>query len=74
MDPDRLNAMVEVINEQEFAYNSVVVVRNGYIVFEKYINGYNQNSAHHLRSSTKSVSTLLGQWLPPWWLSPYSKI
>ncbi|TRO55695.1 hypothetical protein E2P64_06710 [Candidatus Bathyarchaeota archaeon] len=50
---------VEVINEQEFTYHSVVVVRNGYTVFEEYLNGYSQNSAHHLQSSTKSVSSLL---------------
>ena len=59
MDKDRLEAMVEMIEEQDLAYHSVVVVRNGYIVFEEYLNGWSQDSPHHLQSSTKSVSSLL---------------
>ena len=59
MDTARLEAMIEMIEEQGFAYHSVVVVRNGYIVFEEYLNGWSQDSPHHLQSSTKSVTSLL---------------
>jgi len=59
MDPDRLEAMIEMIKEQDFAYHSVVVVRNGYLVFEQYLNGWKADSSHHIQSCTKSVSSIL---------------
>jgi CubicO group peptidase (beta-lactamase class C family) len=59
MDPARLQQMMDLIDEQGFAYHSVLVVRHGRIVFEEYRNGYNQDTKHHLQSVTKSFSSML---------------
>jgi len=59
MDGEKLQQMMDLIDEQGFAYDSVVVVRNGHIVFEQYRNGYSQNRRHHLQSATKSFSSML---------------
>ncbi len=54
--------MSAYIEKEGFAIDSVLVVRNGYIVFEQYFNPeHNQNSLHSIFSCTKSVlSTLIG--------------
>jgi CubicO group peptidase (beta-lactamase class C family) len=59
MDPAQLQQMMHLIDEQGFAYDSVLVVRHGHVVFEEYRNGYNQNTRHHLQSVTKSFSSML---------------
>jgi CubicO group peptidase (beta-lactamase class C family) len=59
MDSARLQQMMEVIDQQGFAYDSVLVVRHGTLVFEEYRNDYDQDSEHHLQSATKSVSSML---------------
>jgi len=41
--------------------DGLLVIRNGYLVAEKYYNGYNRNSAHQIWSDTKSfMSALVG--------------
>jgi len=62
MNSTKLNQMIEFIEEQSFVIDSVVVVRNGYIVLEEYpILDYNQDTRHILYSATKSVtSSLIG--------------
>ncbi len=59
MDPARLRQMMDLIDEQGFAYDSVLVVRHGRIVFEEYRNDYDQYAVHHLQSATKSFSSML---------------
>ncbi|MEA3441844.1 MAG: serine hydrolase, partial [Chloroflexota bacterium] len=59
MDSEVLNQMVALIDQQDYAYDSLLVVRNGRIVFEQYFNRYDQNVAHHLQSATKSFSSML---------------
>lgn len=61
MDAHKLEQMMAFIDAHEIAIDSVIVVRHGYIVWEEYRNGYNQQRAHHLQSVTKSfTSTLIG--------------
>jgi CubicO group peptidase (beta-lactamase class C family) len=61
MDSAILNQMMERIDERDAPIDSVIVVRNGYIVFEQYRNDYDQDSSHHIQSVTKSfTSTLVG--------------
>ncbi len=61
MDPALLQQMMDLIDEQGFAYDAVLVVRHGHIVFEEYRNGYDAGRKHHLQSTTKSFSsTLIG--------------
>jgi CubicO group peptidase (beta-lactamase class C family) len=59
MDPARLQQMVDLIDEQGWAYDSVLVVRRGAIVLEEYRNGYDRDTRHHLQSATKSFSSML---------------
>jgi CubicO group peptidase (beta-lactamase class C family) len=59
MNPALLQQMMDLIDEQDFAYDSVLVVRHGHIVFEEYRNGYIPNTRHHLQSTTKSFSSML---------------
>ncbi len=39
--------------------NGIVVVRNGYLVSERYFNGDSADSLHDIRSATKSLTSLL---------------
>jgi len=39
--------------------NGIVVIRNGYLVFEKYYNGYGPDDEHHVASVTKSITSAL---------------
>ncbi|MFX0212248.1 MAG: serine hydrolase domain-containing protein [Candidatus Hodarchaeota archaeon] len=38
---------------------SILLIRNGTLIAEKYFNGVNQNDAHHIHSITKSFTTTL---------------
>ena len=57
----RLSELHSAIAEKYSNIGGIVVVRNGYIGFEKYYNGYGENSRRHITSVTKSVvSALVG--------------
>ncbi len=62
MNSTLLNAMLEDIEAQNYAIDSVLIIKNGYLVLEEYPNPeYNQNKTHVLYSVTKSViSALVG--------------
>ncbi|MHA2296864.1 MAG: serine hydrolase domain-containing protein [Candidatus Hodarchaeales archaeon] len=59
MDPDKLNQMIEYIDEQDFPIDSVIVINNGYIVLEDYPQDDNENDTHELHSVTKSFTSAL---------------
>jgi CubicO group peptidase (beta-lactamase class C family) len=57
MDSLVLDQLDTKLNAYELCYNSFIVVRHGYIVFETYPNPvYNQDRLHFLASVTKSVT------------------
>jgi len=61
MDSALLVQMFESIDQHNLEIDSVLVVRNGYIVAEKYYSPYSENTRHVLYSCTKSfVSALVG--------------
>lgn len=62
MSKSRLDDMSAHIKDQGFAIDSILIVRNGYIVFEQYLNPvYDQDSLHRIFSCTKSIlSALIG--------------
>lgn len=61
LDPAILGQMLISIADQQLNIDSLLVVRNGYIVLEKYYPLYEQDTLHELYSVTKSiVSTLVG--------------
>ncbi len=60
MDSMKLDEMVEFIEKNEWQYDSIVIVRNGYIVFETYPGTrYDVNERHILYSVTKSITSVL---------------
>jgi parallel beta-helix repeat protein len=61
MNSTKLEEMMEYIRNESFMLDSVVVVRNGYVVLEEYPNPrlYNQNTTHLLYSATKSFTSML---------------
>jgi CubicO group peptidase (beta-lactamase class C family) len=61
MDAGRLNQMFENIDQRRLRIDSVLVVRNGYIVAEKYYAPDTIDTQHVLYSCTKSfISALIG--------------
>jgi CubicO group peptidase (beta-lactamase class C family) len=61
MDSEMLASMLEVIHEQDYDIDSVVVVRNGYMVADATIFPFEPGSRHIIYSCTKSVvSALVG--------------
>lgn len=61
MDTEKLSELEAVIKSDYSNINGVVVVRNGYIAYEKYYNGYGTDDTHHVASVTKSIiSGLIG--------------
>src|SRR5918997_4645215 len=55
LDPKILSEMDHDVKEPFPAVKGVLVVRNGYVVFENYYQGYDRSDYHHVFSVTKSV-------------------
>ncbi|MEH6944528.1 serine hydrolase domain-containing protein [Bacillus sp. JJ722] len=61
MDSDKLTELDPMIKSEYSNINGIVVVRNGYIAYERYFNGYGADDMHHVASVTKSIiSALIG--------------
>lgn len=61
MDADKLVKIEPMLRSQYGNINGIVIVRKGYIVFEKYYNGYAPADTHNVASVTKSfLSALIG--------------
>lgn len=61
MDAGKLSKLDTVIKSQYGNINGIVVVRNGYMAYENYYNGFGPDDAHHVASVTKSIiSALIG--------------
>jgi len=61
MDSTVLGSMLETIQTQDYAIDSVTVIRNGYQVLDASIHPYSTSDAHIIHSCTKSiVSALVG--------------
>ena len=58
MDSEKLNQLNDYVKEKVPATSSVLVVRNGYIVFEEYFKG-EQDDLRDMFSATKSVTSAL---------------
>lgn len=61
IDPQQIAVMAEEIRNGDFdEIHSLVIIRNGYLVFEEYFeNGHNIDYLHRLASVTKSVISLI---------------
>jgi len=61
VDSTLLVNMLNTIGEKDFAIDSVLVIRNGYIVLDAYGFPFNANDSRHIQSCSKSVlSALVG--------------
>jgi CubicO group peptidase (beta-lactamase class C family) len=61
LDPKILSEIDYDVKETFPAVKGVLVVRNGYVVFENYYQGYDRSDYHHVFSVTKSaISALVG--------------
>ena len=58
-DPNKLAGLEHSIKAQYRHINGIVVVRQGYVVYERYFNGYGQRDAHNVASVTKSITSAL---------------
>jgi CubicO group peptidase (beta-lactamase class C family) len=59
LDPKALSEIDYYVKETFPAVKGVLVVRNGYVVFENYYQGYDRSDYHHVFSVTKSVTSAL---------------
>ena len=60
IDPVKITAMMKkLINGDIPNIDSVLIVKNGRLVLEEYLNGYAMNAKHHLMSVSKSVTSIL---------------
>ncbi|WP_188068460.1 serine hydrolase domain-containing protein [Brevibacillus brevis] len=61
IDAEKLAELDLIIKASYSNINGIVVVRNGYLVYESYYHGYGPKDRHHLASVTKSIlSALIG--------------
>ena len=61
MDSEILQDMMNTLDRSNFCVDSVIVIRNGHIVFEDSLSGFGVTGVHPMYSVTKSVvSTLVG--------------
>lgn len=61
VDAEQLERMLSVIDERRLNVHSVLVIRDGYIIAERYYAPFDQDTRHQLFSVTKSfISALVG--------------
>ncbi|MBK4205623.1 class C beta-lactamase-related serine hydrolase [Bacillus subtilis] len=61
MDAKKLSELDPKIKSRYSNINGIVVVKNGYIAYERYYHGYGPTDTHHVASVTKSIlSALIG--------------
>ncbi|MGG3806156.1 serine hydrolase domain-containing protein [Metabacillus fastidiosus] len=61
MDAEKLSKLDPAIKSDYSNINGIVIVKNGYIAYERYYNGYGADNAYHMTSVTKSIlSALIG--------------
>ncbi len=60
LDADRLNELDNKISSGLYSeIHSLLIIRNGSLVFEKYYKGYSREIPHNIFSVTKSITSLL---------------
>ena len=61
INAEKLSELTSIIKTEYGNINGIVIVKKGFIAYEKYFNGYDQHDAHHVASVTKSIiSALIG--------------
>ena len=58
-DPKSIHEMFEFIRKKQFPIDSVVIVKNGYLIGEFYSNNTNEHTLSNIYSVTKSFTSSL---------------
>ena len=58
-DPRSISEMFEFIRKKQFPIDSVVIVKNGYLIGELYSNNTNEETLSNIYSVTKSFTSAL---------------
>lgn len=59
MEPKKFSDLERMVKSQYRNINGIVVIRKGYMVFERYYNGYGPDDTHNVASVTKSFTSAL---------------
>jgi len=59
VESDRLAKMLETLWEKKIEIDSLLIIRNGYLVLEAYNNPFDSDTRHNLHSCTKSICSAL---------------
>lgn len=59
LNAERLLGLEPEITANYGNINGIVIVKKGYVAYEKYFNGYGPDEAHHVASVTKSIVSVL---------------
>ncbi len=60
IDVQAIKEMMDMFQGEDYDYvNSLLMVKNGKLIFEKYFNRKTTNTLHHLQSTTKSITSAL---------------
>ena len=59
MDTSKIHAFLNQIKKEETKVHSILLVKDGAILLEEYLNGYDGEKPHDLRSVTKSIRSIL---------------
>ncbi|MFX0209621.1 MAG: serine hydrolase domain-containing protein [Candidatus Hodarchaeota archaeon] len=55
----KLAAMEEAIDSSDYGVDSLHIIRNGFLVYEKYYEYYNYSSIHQMSCTTKGITSIL---------------
>jgi CubicO group peptidase (beta-lactamase class C family) len=59
MSSNKLTNWYQTLTLQRTGMDSVHIIRNGYLVYEKYFEYYNHSNLHQMWSTTKSITSIL---------------
>jgi CubicO group peptidase (beta-lactamase class C family) len=59
MDSGKLIEMMEKVRDENYAIDSITIIRNGYLVTDAYIYPFRKNTKHVIHSVTKSFTSVL---------------
>lgn len=59
MDANQLSGLESEITSNYGNMNGIVIVKSGFLTYEKYFNGYGPDDAQHVASVTKTVLSVL---------------
>ncbi|MHA2203465.1 MAG: serine hydrolase domain-containing protein [Candidatus Hodarchaeales archaeon] len=59
IDSTNLDKMYPTIIKNDVGIDSILIIKNGYLVYEKYFDYYNYTNIHHMFSVTKTISGIL---------------